>query len=141
VTMKWRFGLRVADVFYDSNAVEPFAAAAVGSGIFETHVSNHFTGVGPHLGSSSPAIANAGAWHSSHSRRRQLAGAHAAKLQGSHHRPGCCRPADFRRDAPLQPQTVPMITVFAGFRWQPHTCARVHVDCGYQYEYCGTSAG
>ena len=46
--MKWRIGLRYADVFFDSRADEPLAAAAAGSGIFERSISNNFWGIGPH---------------------------------------------------------------------------------------------
>jgi hypothetical protein len=37
--LRWRAGVRVADVFFDSHAVGQF---------LEQHVSNHFTGAGPH---------------------------------------------------------------------------------------------
>jgi hypothetical protein len=46
--MKWRIGLRCADVFFDSQADEPLTAAAAGSGIFERSISNNFWGIGPH---------------------------------------------------------------------------------------------
>ena len=46
--MKWRIGLRSANVFFDSTADEPFAAAAAGSGIFERSISDNFWGIGPH---------------------------------------------------------------------------------------------
>jgi hypothetical protein len=44
--MKWRIGLRTANVFFDSRADEPVAAAA--GGVFERSISNNFLGVGPH---------------------------------------------------------------------------------------------
>ena len=48
--MKWRIGLRTADVFFDSQADELFAAAAApgASGIFQRSISNNFWGIGPH---------------------------------------------------------------------------------------------
>lgn len=46
--MKWRIGLRTADVFFASQADEPLAAAAAGSGFFERSISNNFWGIGPH---------------------------------------------------------------------------------------------
>jgi hypothetical protein len=46
--MKWRIGLRYADLFFDSQADEPLAAATAGSGIFERSISNNFWGIGPH---------------------------------------------------------------------------------------------
>src|SRR5262249_15181916 len=48
--MRWRFGLRYASVYFDSQANGPFAAAAAGSGVFATHITNHFQGIGPHVG-------------------------------------------------------------------------------------------
>ena len=48
--MKWRIGLRTADIFFNSQADEPLAAAAAGSGIFERSISNNFWGIGPHAG-------------------------------------------------------------------------------------------
>src|SRR5262249_53403703 len=49
-TLTSRFGLRWADAFFDARAVQPFAAAAGGTGILETYASNNFWGVGPHMG-------------------------------------------------------------------------------------------
>jgi hypothetical protein len=46
--MKWRLGMRGADVYFDSRADESLAAAAAGSGIFERRVTNNFWGFGPH---------------------------------------------------------------------------------------------
>jgi hypothetical protein len=48
--MKWRIGLRSANVFFSSTADEPLAAAAAGSGIFERSISDNFWGIGPHGG-------------------------------------------------------------------------------------------
>jgi hypothetical protein len=48
--MKWRIGLRTADVFFDSRADEPLATAELPgrSRIFERSISNNFWGIGPH---------------------------------------------------------------------------------------------
>jgi len=46
--MKWRIGLRTADVLFTSEGDEPFAAAAGGSGIFKRSETNNFWGLGPH---------------------------------------------------------------------------------------------
>ena len=48
--MKWRIGLRFAGLSFDSQAVEPLAAAAAGSGIFRRRNENDYFGVGPHAG-------------------------------------------------------------------------------------------
>ena len=47
--MKWRIGLRFAGLSFDSQAVEPLAAAA-GSGIFQRSIENDCFGFGPHAG-------------------------------------------------------------------------------------------
>jgi len=46
--MKWRIGLRFAGLSFDSQAVEPLAAAAAGSGIFQRSIENDYFGFGPH---------------------------------------------------------------------------------------------
>jgi hypothetical protein len=46
--MKWRFGLRGADVYFDSQVDESVTAAAAGSGVFERKDTNNFWGIGPH---------------------------------------------------------------------------------------------
>jgi hypothetical protein len=46
--MKWRIGLRVAGLSFDSQAVEPLAAAAAGSGIFQRSIEDDYVGFGPH---------------------------------------------------------------------------------------------
>jgi len=46
--MRWRIGLRYADVLFDSRADESLAAAAAGSGIFERSIQNNYWGIGPH---------------------------------------------------------------------------------------------
>jgi hypothetical protein len=46
--MKWRIGLRTADVLFTSEGDEPFAAAAAGSGFFKRYEENNFWGIGPH---------------------------------------------------------------------------------------------
>jgi hypothetical protein len=46
--MKWRLGLRGADVYFDSQVTEPFAVAEAGSGVSERRDTNNFWGIGPH---------------------------------------------------------------------------------------------
>jgi hypothetical protein len=48
--MKWHFGLRGADIYFDSRADENPAVAAGGSGIFERRMTNNYWGLGPHAG-------------------------------------------------------------------------------------------
>jgi hypothetical protein len=48
--MKWRLGLRGADLYFDSQVDEPIAAAAAAgsSGVFERRDTNNYWGIGPH---------------------------------------------------------------------------------------------
>ncbi len=46
--MKWHLGMRAVDVFLESTADEPVAAAAAGSGFSERRFRDHFWGVGMH---------------------------------------------------------------------------------------------
>ncbi|HEX4072264.1 MAG TPA: Lpg1974 family pore-forming outer membrane protein [Planctomycetaceae bacterium] len=48
--MKWRIGLRGADIYFDSRVDEPIAAASGGgaSGVFERRDTNNYWGIGPH---------------------------------------------------------------------------------------------
>ena len=46
--MKWRVGLRTADILFNSRADEPLADAIAGSRYYERAISNHFWGIGPH---------------------------------------------------------------------------------------------
>ncbi|HVS38606.1 MAG TPA: Lpg1974 family pore-forming outer membrane protein [Gemmataceae bacterium] len=48
--LTWRFGFRTGWIYFDSQADEPFAAAAAGSGVYELHTSDSFVGFGPHAG-------------------------------------------------------------------------------------------
>jgi hypothetical protein len=134
--MKWRFGLRWADVYFDSRADEPFAAAAAGSGIFEMRTSNNFWGVGPHAGLelghcfTESGLAVVG-W------------VDAAILLGR------IRQNFFEASTTLGPggqllsgntrlsvsQDVPTVNTFAGLRWQPPSYPNSYLFLGFQYEY------
>ena len=46
--MKWRIGLRLSDVFFESRPDEPIASVPPG-GHFERNIFDNFSGVGPHL--------------------------------------------------------------------------------------------
>jgi hypothetical protein len=48
--MDWRFGVRLVYVYFDSQASQPFDAAAAGTGILSQQVTNQHWGVGPHCG-------------------------------------------------------------------------------------------
>jgi hypothetical protein len=142
--MKWRFGLRYANVFFDSQAAESVAAAAAGSGIFETTVSNHYWGIGPHAGleltrdfeNSGLALVGSVEGATLLGRLQQRffeastsLGPTGQLLTGSTRQTGS--------------QSVPIINVFLGLRWEPtfansnHAVGspRFHADLGLVYEY------
>lgn len=136
VHMKWRLGLRWADVFFDARAEESFAAAAAGSGIFETRTSNNFWGFGPHAGVELT---------------RRFAGSGLA-LVGSVDEAtllGRIRQNFFEASTTLGPngqpltgntrlsvsQDVPIVNAFVGLSWQPPSLPEARVWVGYQYEY------
>jgi hypothetical protein len=134
--MRWRFGVRWADAFFDARAVQPFAAAAAGTGIFETYASNNFWGVGPHAGlelarrwdSSGLALVGRvdgatllGRLRQNFSETSTTVGANGPFLAGS-----------TRQSVS---QDVPIITAFLGLRWQPPRYPSVGISAGYEYEY------
>jgi hypothetical protein len=134
--MKWCFGLRWADVFFDSRAEEPFAAAAAGSGILERRTSNNYWGLGPHGGLElSHAFADYGL--------AVVGWVDAATMLGR------LRQNLFEASTTLGPggqplsgntrlsvsQDVPMVNTFAGLRWQPPGYTASCLFLGFQYEY------
>jgi len=134
--MKWFFGIRYADVFFDSLAEEPFAAAAAGSGIFETRVSNNFSGAGPHagveltrtLGGSGLALVARcdgalvfGQTHQHFFENSTTLDATGLPLSG------------LTRES--NPQTLPMLNVLLGLSWQPPAFPNASFSLGYVYEH------
>jgi Legionella pneumophila major outer membrane protein precursor len=130
VEMKWWFGLRFADVFFDSTAIEPFAAAAAGSGIFETHVSNTFWGIGPHVGLELTRRLN-------DSGLILVSSVDGATLLGRIRQHFSEESTAFVTGSTGRAvsQDVPIIHAFAGLSWQPPRSRHFRVDCGYEYEY------
>jgi hypothetical protein len=134
--MTWWFGLRWAYVYFDSRADEPFAAAATGSGIFETRTSNSYVGFGPHaglglernLGETGLAVVGRVDGWISLGRIRQgffetstTPGPNGLPLAG-----------ETRLSSS---QAVPSINVQLGLGWQPPGWCHTHVFAGYVYEY------
>jgi hypothetical protein len=134
--MRWRFGLRWADVFFDDRAVEPFAAAAAGTGIFDTHSSNNFWGIGPHMGlelvrrweCSGLALVGRVDGATLLGRIRQNFSEVSTTLGAD----GQLLAGNTRQSVS---QDVPMINAFLGLRWQPPRYPFVGISAGYEYEY------
>jgi hypothetical protein len=134
--MKWTFGLRLASIYFDSNASEPFAVAAAGCGIFDTHVSNHYLGGGPHLGLEltrswqdpglsfivrTDAATLLGRVHQHFAEESTLTGPGGQLLCGQSTR--------------SNPQSVPEVNAFLGIGWQPPSYPYFNIAVGYEYEY------
>jgi hypothetical protein len=132
--MRWFFGIRYADVFFDSLAQETLAAAAAGSGIFETRVSNNFSGAGPHAGLELTHSLGA-------SGLALVARSEGALVFGEIHQhffentttAGGLPLSGLTRES--NPQTVPMLNVLLGLSWQPPGYPNVSLSLGYVYEY------
>ncbi len=134
--MKWRFGLRGADVYYDSQVDEPLAAAAAGSGVFERKATNNYWGIGPHSsveierrltdwglmaigrldGSILLGMINQGFFETSTTR-----GASGQFLTGQ----------TLEQNA----GAVPQVEGNLGLGWRPQSCPALRVFAGYEYEH------
>lgn len=134
--MKWWFGLRLANLFFDSQAQESFAAAAAGSGVFAMHTTNHYLGGGPHYGlelrrrwedAGLSLVARVdgatflGQTHQRFEEASTLTGPGGVQLIGENNRGN--------------PQTVPTLGVFLGVNWQPPHYPNLSLSAGYEYEY------
>jgi hypothetical protein len=134
--MRWRFGLRFASVYFDSQANEPFAEAAGGSGIFATRTSSHFKGIGPHLG---VQLERKLGWQG----LALVAAADGASLVGRTRQNFFEATTTLGPDGqPLvgehrlsNPQTVPVLNLQVGVGWEPPAFPHSHIFLGYEYEY------
>jgi hypothetical protein len=134
--MKWWFGARIANVYFDSQAVEDFAAAAAGSGVVATHTTNHFLAGGPHYGLELTR-------HWEPTGLALTLRADGATLLGRVQQDflevtttpgpgGTLLAGETRRS---NPQDVPMVNVFLGATWQPPAWPSLSFSAGYVYEY------
>jgi hypothetical protein len=136
VHMKWRFGLRWADAFYDSRSLEQFAAAAAGTGIFERRTSNNFWGLGPHLGLElARQFCGSGLAVVGWAEGATLLGRIRQNFFEEGTVPGAAGPLLSGNTRLSVSQDVPMLSAFIGLSWQPpaYPCFRAYA--GYTYEY------
>jgi hypothetical protein len=146
--MKWWFGLRMANVYFDSQANEGFAAAVAGSGIVGTHTTNHFLGGGPHYGLELTrhwegtglclTMRADGATLLGRVQQDFLEIATPSLPLGFLTATSPMRPAGAQQTGETResnPQDVPMLNVFLGVTWQPPRYPSLHVSVGYEYEY------
>jgi hypothetical protein len=128
--MKWRLGLRYADVLFDSQADEPLAAAAAHSGIFSRSIRDNFWGIGPHATLELNRRQNS--WGLGWVGRLD-----SALLFGKVHQTfsevstaGISTVTDFEN-----PQQVPMLSGFLGLDWRPPCRPNLNILLGYTAEY------
>jgi hypothetical protein len=134
--MKWWFGLRMANVYFDSQQNESFAAAAAGSGVFATRTTDHYLGWGPHYGLEltrqwdgtglalvyrADGATLLGRTQQNFLEESTLLGPDGQLLSGKAHE--------------SNPQTVPIAYLFLSVRWQPPRFPNLNVSAGYEYEY------
>jgi hypothetical protein len=131
--MKWWFGLRLANIYFDSRENEAFAEATAGSGILTSYTSNHFIGGGPHYGLELTRY-----WDGTG--LSLVARADGATLLGRLQQnfeevvtsPGGLLFGAVRRS---ESQDVPTLNFFVGVNWQPPRYPRWSFAAGYEYEY------
>ncbi len=129
--MKWRIGLRTADVLFDSRADEPFAAAAAGSGAYERKIFDNFWGIGPKAAVELATPRNS--WGLAWSGRLE-----AALLFGTVHQKFTelgTTPSAGGTYGLSNPQQSPMLGGFLGLDWQPLSRPNLDVLLGYSAEY------
>jgi len=137
--MKWWFGLRLANIYFDSHETEPFTvadAAVAGSGVFDRQTSNHYLGGGPHYGleltrqwketglsfvARLDGAALLGRVTQNFSEVSTTAGPGGELLAGVTHE--------------SNPQAVPMLNAFLGVNWNPPGIPKLLFSAGYEYEY------
>jgi hypothetical protein len=134
--MKWTLGIQTLFLFFDSRADQLFDQAAAGSGIFQMRESNHFVGVGPHIGLElSRNVADTGL---SLLMRADFT-SNFGRLNQEFFTESTTLGPDGR---PLAAQThvanwltAPTINAQVGIGWQPPSYPLVLFFLGYQYEY------
>jgi hypothetical protein len=134
VHMKWFFGLRYSDVYFDSASVQEVAAATAGSGILATHVSNRFWGLGPHAGVElTGALGDVGLhWVGRIDGTINLGRTHQSFTETALDVTGLPVTATTRES---NPEATPILNLFLGLNWQPPAYANLYFSLGYMYEY------
>jgi hypothetical protein len=128
--LKWRLGLRGADIFFDSRADEDPAVAAGGSGIFERRLTNNYWGIGPHAGLdferrlSDTGLALVG----------RLDGAILLGRLEQGFFEVSTTPGLSAQTIRSNPQAVPTANVSLGLAWRPPSCQALRLFVGYQGE-------
>jgi hypothetical protein len=128
--MRWRVGLRLAFIYFDSRAEESQALAAAGSGIFAQRDSNWFGGAGLHAGLElGRQIDGTGLAFV----MRGDFGLYLARIQQGFFEESTDGLAAQTRNSGSQ--GVPQMQLFFGLRWQPPRWRAADFSVGYQYEH------
>ena len=133
--MKWRVGVRLANVFFDSRSAVHFSVPAAGFSMFEDQrTSNSFFGAGPHVGLDlSRRLGTSGLAVFTRTEGALVVGRinqafedvfffdDGFALGGAHSQHGT--------------QAVPLLNVQAGLSWTPAGYSWLRLSTGYQYEH------
>jgi hypothetical protein len=132
--MQWRFGLRLANLYYDANSEEPLAEALAGSGIVTERNTDRFVGFGTHWALElerhlpQPGLSLVGkidGWISLGRIRQgffeEIATPAGGLLAGQNH--------------VSSSQAVPALDTQVGLSYRPPAYPNLDVFVGYQYEY------
>jgi hypothetical protein len=118
--LKWRVGARLADVFFDSR---------VSDGVFDQQAGSNFIGAGPHFALDAerrigllPGFALFG----------NIDGAVLVGQIHQHFQDGA--PGFSANDTEQRTQSVPVVTLKAGFSYTPPRLEFVHFTTGYEFE-------
>lgn len=133
--MRVRIGLRYLNDYWDSQANEPFAAAAAGSMIYNQRTTNSNWALGPHAAVDVRRRLNfwglsvLGFIDFSEGWGRVRQNYFAAVTAGTNGLPQAAEETISTSDA------VPVIMTRLGLNWQPPAYANVHLFVGYQLDY------
>jgi hypothetical protein len=133
--MRWRFGLRYASLYYDSQAAESVAEAAAGSGILAARNTTHFQGFGPRVGVQLERYLGCSGW----ALVGRIDGAsvvgRTSQIVAEQTAPGPTGPPLAGAVRFTNVQTIPILNFQVGLGWEPAAYPYTHFFLGYQYEY------
>ncbi len=133
--MRVRVGVRYINVYYDSQANEPFDEAAAGTTLFNQRTTDHTWVLGPHAGVdlrrrlSFWGLAVNGFVDVSEGWGRVSQNYFASSTTSASGLPQAGQASIGTSDA------VPVITTRLGLTWQPPAYANIHLFAGYQLDY------
>src|SRR5262249_20201830 len=133
--IRWRFGVRYLNAYFDSQANESFAEAAAGTSIFNQRTTDSFWGLGPHwgvdlrrrLGFGGLAISGFIDLSDTWGRVRQNFFASSTTSAS-----GLPQAGQFTQ---ATSNSVPALTARLGLHWQPLTYSKLQLFAGYQLDY------